>query len=145
MYDSLCWWKRFHSTIAKSLWEDLFGIPLQWKAQKMKWDRRGLVFLNNYTKKMHINVKTCKNIGFMNEQRKAWFNKAVAEADNLFMQRKYWDLLEKSTSQIFYFVQFSSLITIFKRSTHSGLFRRKLNIQRQWRPGSIWSLLPPSS
>ena len=38
---------------------------------------------------MHINVKTCKNIGFTNEQRKTWFNKAVAEADNLFMQRKY--------------------------------------------------------
>ena len=60
---------------------------------------------------MHINVKTCKNIGFTNEQRKAWFNKAVAEADNLFLQRKYWDLLEKSISQIFYFVQFSCLIT----------------------------------
>ena len=38
---------------------------------------------------MHTNVKTSKNIGFTNEQRKAWFNKAVAQADNLFLQRKY--------------------------------------------------------
>ena len=38
---------------------------------------------------MHINVKTCKNIGFKNEQRQFEFNEAVAEADDLFMQRKY--------------------------------------------------------
>ena len=44
---------------------------------------------------MYINVKTCKNIGFKNEQRQLEFNEAVAEADELFMQRKYWDLLEK--------------------------------------------------
>ena len=37
---------------------------------------------------MHINGKTCKDIGFKNQQRKLEFNKAVAEADNLFMQRK---------------------------------------------------------
>ena len=60
---------------------------------------------------MYINVKTCKNIGFKNEERQLEFNDAVAEADELFMQCKYWDLLEKSTSQIFYFVQFSCLIT----------------------------------
>ena len=35
----LCWWKRFHSTIAETIWADLFGIPLQWKARK--WNKAG--------------------------------------------------------------------------------------------------------